>query len=49
VLQDLIHALVDFFSGILGPRAALLNSRVVWISLLSLLVVLFVLALWRTS
>jgi len=45
VLQELTHMVVDFVCGVLGLRPPERYERVVWLVLLSLLVILFVLAL----
>jgi len=45
VPQELTHMVVDFVCGVLGLRPPERYERVVWLVLLSLLVILFVLAL----
>ena len=48
MLQELTHMVVDFVCGVLGLRPPQRYERTVWVVLLSLLVILFVLALWVT-
>ena len=45
MLQELTHMVVDFVCGVLGLRPPERYERAVWLALLSLLVILFVLAL----